>query len=101
MWLCFSYVLVHNNKCVEQTVLAQTYTNNSAAKKSHSGGGRGQGFRISRLVVCIAFTFFCLCSFKTSNICQEKHTLRKRLPTSTNNIQFMGVLLTSTQQFCS
>ena len=37
MWLCFLYVLVHNNKCVEQTVLAQTYTNNSAAKNSRFG----------------------------------------------------------------
>ena len=51
------FVLVHNSKCVEQTVLAQTYTNNSAAKNSHSGGGRGQGFRISWSVVRIAFTF--------------------------------------------
>ena len=57
MWLCFSHVLVHNNKCVEQTVLALIYTNNNAAKSSRSGGGRGQGFRISRSVVRIAFTF--------------------------------------------
>ena len=27
MWLCFSFVLVHNNKCVEQTVIVLTYTN--------------------------------------------------------------------------
>ena len=53
----FSFVLVHNNKCVEQTVLALTYTNNSAAKNSRFGGGRGQEFRISPLVVRIAFTF--------------------------------------------
>ena len=26
MWLCFSCVLVHNNKCVEQTVFVLTYT---------------------------------------------------------------------------
>ena len=57
MWLCFSFVLVHSNKCVEQTVLAQTYTNNSAAKNSRFKSGRGQGFRISPLVVRIAFTF--------------------------------------------
>ena len=52
-----SCVLVHNNKCVEETVLALTYTNNSAAKNSRFGGGRGQGFRISPSVVRIAFTF--------------------------------------------
>ena len=57
MWLCFSCVLVHNNKCVEQTVLARTYTNNSAAKNSRFGGGWGQGFLVSLLVVCITFTF--------------------------------------------
>ena len=57
MWHCFSCVLVHNNKCVEQTVLALTCTNNSAAKNSRFGGGRGQGFRISPSVVRIAFTF--------------------------------------------
>ena len=57
MWFCFSCVLVHSNKCVEQTVLPLTYTNNSVAKNSRFGGGRGQGFRISTSVVCIAFTF--------------------------------------------
>ena len=57
MWLCFSCLLVHNNKCVEQTVLPLTYTNNSAAKNSRFGGGQGQGFRISLLVVHTAFTF--------------------------------------------
>ena len=57
MWLCLSFVLVHNNKCVEQTVLALTYTNNSAAINSRFGGGRGQGFRISPLVGCIRFAF--------------------------------------------
>ena len=46
MWLCVLYVLVHNNKCVEQTVLVQTYTKDNAAKNSCSGGIRGQGFRI-------------------------------------------------------
>ena len=51
------HALVHNNKCVEETVLALTYTNNSAAKNSRFGGGRGQGFRISPSVVRIAFTF--------------------------------------------
>ena len=62
MWLCFSCILVHNNKCVEQTVLALTYTNNIAAKNSRFGGGRGQGFRISPSVVRIAFYFFvCAC----------------------------------------
>ena len=42
---------------VEQTVLALTYTNNSGAKNSRFGGGRGQGFRISPSVVRTAFTF--------------------------------------------
>ena len=44
LWLCVLYVLVYN--CVEQTVLVQTYTKDSAAKNSRSGGVRGQGFRI-------------------------------------------------------
>ena len=57
IWLCFSCVLVYNNKRVEQIVLALTYTNNSAAKNSRFGGGRGQGFRILPSVVRIAFTF--------------------------------------------
>ena len=47
------------------------------------GGVWGQGFRISRLVACIAFTF-CLRSFKAWKIRMEKHTLCKLSPTITN-----------------
>ena len=44
MWLCVLYVLVHNNECVEQTVLVQTYTEDNTAKSSCSGGVWGQAF---------------------------------------------------------
>ena len=56
MWLCVSNVLVYNNKCVEQTILVQTYTKYNAAKISCSGGVWHQGFRISQLAVR-AFTY--------------------------------------------
>lgn len=57
LWLCVLYVLVHNNKRVEQTVLVQTYTKDSDAKNSCSEGVWGQGFRIWQLVIRITSFF--------------------------------------------
>ena len=90
MWLCFSRVLVHNNKCVEKTVLVLTYTNNSAAKNSRLGGGRGQGFRISPSVVHIAVTFFVCARLKRQKFVRKNilyANLCQLAPTESTSIE--------------